>query len=181
MKNPITPLLAVFVLAFGSVKGQAPDFSAQCKQQLKKLEALSGKWKGSGTVSMGPGREETFAQTEDVQFRLDSTVLQIEGIGRRQGAEEVVFNALAVINFDVRKGDYAMRSYLRDGRSTDAWFKVVEDNSFTWGYTLPGNAGQIRYSITLNEGGRRWVEVGEYSSDGTNWYKVFHMDLTKEM
>jgi len=179
MKTLIKLLLAFGVFAFGSVKGQAPDFSAQCKEHLNKLAALSGKWKGSGTVSMGPGQTETFAQTEDVQFRLDGTILQIEGVGRRE--DKVVFNALAVINYDIVKGDYSMRSYLRDGRSTDAWFKVVEDNSFAWGYTLPRNSGQIRYTITLSDAGKTWQEIGEYSSDGTNWYKVFEMNLTKEL
>ncbi len=174
-------MLTACVFTFGSVKGQAPNFAPQCKQQLQKLAALSGKWKGSGTVSMGPGRVETFAQTEDVQFKLDSTILQIEGIGRRQSGNEVAFNALAIINFDVRQSDYTMRSYLRDGRWTDAWFKVVEKNSFTWGYDLPGNAGQIRYTITLNDAGQTWQEIGEFSSDGSTWHKVFEMNLTKEL
>lgn len=181
MKTLITPLLVACSLAFSSVNGQAPDFSAECKQHLQKLQALAGKWKGSGTVSMGPGRTETFAQTEDVQFRLDGTVLQIEGIGSRQPANEVVFNALALINFDVQKGDYSLRSYLRDGRWTDAWFKIVEDNLFQWGYAVPGNSGQIRYTITLNPAGQTWQEIGEYSADGTNWYKVFEMNLTKDL
>jgi hypothetical protein len=129
---------------------------------------------------MGPGHQETFAQTEDVQFKLDGTVLQIEGIGRRPD-NEIAFNALALINFDVVKGDYAMRSYLRDGRWTDAWFKVAGDNSFNWGYTLPRNSGQIRYTITLKDSGQTWHEIGEFSRDGTNWVKSFEMTLTREM
>jgi hypothetical protein len=181
MKTLITSLLTVCVFAFGSVMGQAPDFSAQCKEQLKKLEGLSGRWKGNGTVTRGPGQAETFAQTEDVQFRLDGTVLQIEGVGRRQSSDEIVFNALAVINFDIMKNEFAMKSYLRDGRSTDAWFKVVEDNKFAWGYALPGNSGQIRYHITLNAAATTWQEIGEYSSDGTTWHKIFEMNLTKEL
>lgn len=181
MKTLITPSLLACIFAFSNVMGQAPDYSAQCKQQLQKLTALAGKWKGSGTVTMGPGNTETFAQTEDVQFRLDGTVLQIEGIGRRQPANEVVFNALAIINFDVQKGNYAMRSYLRDGRWTDAWFKIIENELFQWGYAIPGNSGQIRYTITLNAAAQTWQEVGEYSADGTNWHKVFEMNLTKEL
>ncbi|HEY8511036.1 MAG TPA: DUF1579 family protein [Cyclobacteriaceae bacterium] len=179
MKKLITPLLAACLLGFVSANAQAPDFSAQCKERLQKLEALAGKWKGSGTVTMGPGRTETFNQTEDVQFRLDGTILQIEGVGKR--GDDVVFNALAVINYDVMKGDYAMKSYLRDGRSTDAWFKVVEDNAFSWGYSLPNNSGQIRYMITLKEAGKVWTEIGEFSSDGTNWNKMFEMNLNKEL
>ncbi len=181
MKMLITPLFAACVFAFGSASAQAPDFSAQCKERLQKLEVLSGKWKGSGTVTMGPGHQETFNQTEDVRFKLDGTVLQIEGVGTRPANNEIAFNALALINYDVGKGEYAMRSYLRDGRWTDAWFKIENDNTFTWGYAIPGNAGQIRYTITLNDGGKTWSETGEYSSDGTNWYKVFEMNLTKEL
>src|SRR5690606_23755045 len=127
MKKLITPLLAACLLGFVSANAQAPDFSAQCKERLQKLEALAGKWKGSGTVTMGPGRTETFNQTEDVQFRLDGTILQIEGVGKR--GDDVVFNALAVINYDVMKGDYARKSYLRGGRSAETWCKDDEYNA----------------------------------------------------
>lgn len=179
MKKLITPFLAAFVFVYGSVSAQAPDFSAQCKERLQKLSALSGKWKGTGTATMGPGRTETFDQIENIQFRLDGTVLEIEGTGKR--SDDVVFNALAIINYDVGKGEYALRSYLRDGRWTDAWFKILEDNSFGWGYALPNNSGQIRYTITLKDDGKVWTEIGEYSSDGSDWHKMFEMNLTKEL
>jgi hypothetical protein len=179
MKKFITPLLAIIALTYGTVSAQAPDFSAQCREHLQKLSALTGKWKGTGTATMGPGRTETFDQTENIQFRLDGTVLEIEGTGKC--GNDVVFNALGIINYDIVKGEYAMRSYLRDGRWTDAWLKILDDNSFGWGYTLPNNSGQIRYTITLKNDGKVWAEIGEYSSDGSSWYKMFEMNLNKEL
>jgi hypothetical protein len=41
---------------------------------------------------------------------------------------------------------------------------------------MPGRS--VRYTIRLDENGR-WFEIGETSSDGSEWRKFFEMTLTR--
>ncbi|HEY4653065.1 MAG TPA: hypothetical protein VIH22_01055, partial [Cyclobacteriaceae bacterium] len=98
----------------------------------------------------------------------------------RSGGNEIVFNAYAVINFNPGSQSYAFRSFLKDGRSTDAYFKILEQNKFEWGFDIAGNAGKVRYTITLNDPENTWNEVGEFSRDNTSWSKFMEMRLVKK-
>jgi hypothetical protein len=111
--KPLTPTFAIVcLLAFTYATGQAPpDYSALCKEKMKKIAALAGQWEGEASVSTGPAPAMVITQKEDVQFKIDRTVLVIEGTGTRDGS--VVFNAYAVINFNVRSQAYELRSYLK--------------------------------------------------------------------
>jgi hypothetical protein len=178
--KPLTPTFAIVcLLTFTYATGQAPpDYSALCKEKMKKIAALAGQWEGEASVSTGPAPAMVITQKEDVQFKIDSTVLVIEGTGTRDGS--VVFNAYAVINFNVRSQAYELRSYLKDGHSTDAYFKFLGENKFEWGFEIPGNAGRVRYTITLNDTGNTWREVGEFSRDAVAWMKFMEMALLKK-
>lgn len=180
MKATTISLAIAFFSYIIPVAGQAPpDFSAMCKEQMKKLAYFAGQWEGTSKVQMGPGPEQTLSQTEDVRFKLDSTVLVIEGTGTNSN-NEVVFNALAVVNLNTSTREYALRSFLQDGRSTEAYFKVIEDNKFEWGFNIPGNAGRVRYTIVLDPEAKTWHEEGEFSADGTTWMKFIDMQLHKK-
>lgn len=175
----------MFTLGLGLIytllSAQAPpDFSSQCKAQMKKLSAFIGQWEGEATYRRGPGPVQTIVQTENVELRIDSTVLVIEGKGTLLNKNEVVFNALGIINFNPYSRSFSFKSYLKDGRSTEAYFIVLNDNSFEWGFDIPGGAGKVRYRITLNDNGRTWVEHGEFSNDGTEWMKFIEMRLAKK-
>jgi hypothetical protein len=142
MKPLIIPGTIACILAFTHASGQAPpDNSALCREQMKKLAALSGQWEGEASIQTGPGPAQVITQKEDVQFKIDSTLLVIEGTGTRSGGNEIVFNAYAVINFNPGSQSYAFRSFLKDGRSTDAYFKILEQNKFEWGFDIAANAG----------------------------------------
>jgi hypothetical protein len=74
-----------------------PDFSAECKQELKKLNSFVGNWKGEATYMRGPGSEVSINQEEKIEYKLDGTVLLIEGTGR-DVAGNIVFNAMGLDN-----------------------------------------------------------------------------------
>lgn len=180
MKTKLIPMILASLSCVFSAAGQAPpDFSALCKEQMKKLEVFAGKWQGEASIRMGPGPEQTINQQEDVQFRIDSTVLVIEGLGTRGPDNTVVFNALAVINFNAGAKGYSFRSFLKDGRSADAYFNILEDRKFEWGFDTPGNSGKVRYTITFDDPARTWHEVGEFSADGSTWMKFMEMRLNR--
>ncbi len=92
------------------------------------------------------------------------------------GKESVVHHALAILSYDQPSGQYKFKSYLRDGRSTDAWFTVLGDNQYQWGFDIPRS--KIRYNITIDSGKKTWKEVGEFLH-GPNWRKFFEMNLVK--
>ena len=74
---------------------------------------------------------------------------------------------------------YQFKTYLKDGRSTDAWFNIVGENKYAWGFDIP-SGGKSRYNITLDPTRNTWNEIGEFSRDGATWMKFFEMNLVKE-
>lgn len=173
-------LSSLAVVLTGSHVGQPGDPAAKSKEAMKKLVWAAGEWKGVGHVAMGPGERKDSQVHEKLQFKLEGTVLLIEGRGTRTegGKEMVVHNALAVISFNPGTGKYEMKSWLADGRSTDAWIELVGDRGFDWGFDLPGGVGKTRYKMRLNDKGQ-WVEKGEFTRDGQQYMEFFEMTLDR--
>lgn len=159
---------------------QAQDQQAAIVEKMKVFANWVGHWKGEGAMQVGPGEPKTSVVDEHIQFKLDGTIVLVEGIGKAtddSGKEQVVHHALAVLSFDQQSGEYKFRSYLQDGRSTDAWLKVVGKDQYQWGFDTP--RGKIRYSIAIDPAENTWHETGEFSSEGATWRKFFEMNLTK--
>jgi hypothetical protein len=167
-------LFAVSVLAAG-LSAEEPAGAAN-RDAMKKLAFLTGKWAGEATLVLGPDKTETVKQREDVQLKLGGAVLLIEGIGTGRlpdsEKEGVVFNAMAVINYDAEAGKYRMKAYRAEGTAIEPEFALTE-TGFTWQFTLPGKKTQIKYTATVADGS--WNEVGEMSLDGVRWNKFFGM------
>ena len=141
------------------------------KQEMQKLSYFAGKWKGEAIAKQRNGTDTKVMQEENIQFKLDNTLLLIEGTGRNpENTNEVLFNALAFVTYDEPAKEFKMRSHLKDGKKTDAYFKIVAENQYEWGFDVPNNA-KIR--------NKSWYETGEYSSDGTTWYPFIELKLTK--
>jgi hypothetical protein len=106
-------------------------------------------------------------------------MILIEGLGKnREG--RTVHNALGLLTYDVRTKQYTMRSYLSDGRITEARFEILGKDTFRWSYpfTQGGRTMWIRYTLTFTDG-NRWNEVGEYSANEKDWTKFFEMNLVR--
>jgi len=144
------------------------------KEEMKKLEQLAGQWRGSASYRMGPGEPQVVQQHEQIEFKLEGAVLQIEGIGK--ASDRIVHHALALVNFNAQEKKFNFRSYLHDGRTTDAWFEIAAPGKYLWGFSTP--QGKMRYTITIT--GNSWIETGEYSADGNNWMNFIEMNLTKQ-
>lgn len=124
------------------------------KEAMKKLAFLAGKWKGEATVQQGPGKPIQIVQTEEIEYRLDGTIMLIEGTGRDPESGKVVFNAVAVVSYDETKQAYAIRAY-SDGRKVDSDF-VVDGQTFAWGF--PSGPASIRHFMRVNDKGE-WEET----------------------
>lgn len=174
MKIYATLILILFL--YSSSLAQRPDYSAQVKSEMTKLSVLSGNWEGTSTSITPNGEKGTAMVTERIYFKLDSTLLVLEGLGKDEEGN-IVHSAFGVITFDHAQNKYVMKSFLSNGSSTDADFEVLEPNiSFQWGFETP-QGGTMKY--TLNIENDAWSETGEYSQDGEQWFQFFEMELNR--
>lgn len=148
------------------------------RENLGKLNFLTGRWKGEGTYQQRGAAPSKFMQEERIEWRLDSLVLTIEGTGRDPITQKENFHAFAVVAYNQQTKQLGMKSFTMEGRQTDAYFNVVADNQFVWGFDVP--TGKIKYSITLSTQANTWYEKGEFSPDGTKWFPFFEMNLIKQ-
>lgn len=152
------------------------------KQKMQVFTGWTGRWQGEGWMQMGPGEPKKSTVDEKIESKLDGMILLIEGIGKSEDPstkeQTVVHHAVAILSYDQGTNQYKFRSYLKDGRSTEAWFNVTAENKYQWGFDIPGR-GKTRYSIIIDPAQKTWNETGEYSADGNNWSKFFEMNLKK--
>jgi len=175
MKN----LLALSLVACSTfVMAQQPEVIN--KEKMKVLDAWTGHWLGESEAMNAEGQMMKASVDERIESKLDGTILLVEGIGTitKPGAEKfVVHHALGIISFDQRTNEYKFKTYLANGRSGDAWFKIISDNKYQWGFDAP--SFRMRYNITLDPVQKTWHEVGESSADGTTWKKTIEMNLKR--
>lgn len=173
MKKIIAVLFLVFTY---NLSAQMPDFSAEVKTEMQKVEVMAGKWEGKGWRQNPSGEKSYSNVSENIYWKLNGTILVMEGVGTTDEGS-VVHNAFGVLSYNPFQKKYRMSSQLSNGMSTDANFEVTEPNKiFKWWFE-DGRGGTIRY--TINNDGKNWNEIGEYSRDGNNWSKFFEMNLIR--
>lgn len=143
---------------------------------MSKINFLKGKWSGEGWIQMGKGKEY-FSQTESVVQKANGTVITIDGLGIDKSTNKIIHDAFAVISYDLTNNKYLMRAFKSDGKYIDADASFDKNGNFVWNFVHP-LAGQTRYTITHID--NKWVERGEMSKDGINWFQFFEMTLSKE-
>jgi hypothetical protein len=178
MKNILIILCILFGAASSKVSAQTSEVG---KEKMSVFAPWAGRWQGEGSMLMGPGEPKKSSVDERIESRLDGRLMVIEGIGTATDpstkTESVVHHAFGVLSYDQNTQQYKFRTYLKDGRETDAWFKLVSENSYQWGFDTPG--GKIRYNILIDPVKNTWNETGEFSRDGGSWQKFFQMDLVR--
>lgn len=166
----LTLLLMMLGLAWNAWSQQ------QAEQAMDKLAFLVGNWQGTALASTGPGQQVDLQQHETVEYRLDGKMLLIEG--KAFEGEEMMFNALAAVTYNEQTQEYEMTSWLSTGQKTQAYLREKGEKQFEWGFDIP-QGGMVKYEFTLNDKGQ-WVETGQYSPDGQQWYPSFSMLLDKK-
>lgn len=171
MKTIATLSLVILlsVLTTGGLYCQSQDTS------FNGLDALIGKWEGSGWMRLPDGTRVEFNQTEDIYPKLDGKLIVVNGLGRDKVTNEKVFEAFGIISYDKEKEKYIFTTYTDKGNHGVADV-FLEDGKLDWWFKV-ANGGTIKYTITYTD--TTWNEDGNYSPDGENWHPFFHMDLTK--
>lgn len=179
MKN-----LFIIVFMFAGVLAGRLLAQGQEMGDKEKMEVFAdwiGHWKGESTIQMGPGEPHKSTVDERIEFKLNGMVLMMQGVGKTADTatqkESIVHQALGILSYDQQSSEYKFRTWLGDGRATEAWFKNLTDNKYQWGFETP--RGQVRYNISLDPEKKTWYENGEFSSDGSNWHKFLEMNLVK--
>lgn len=165
------------MLFLSSVSAQRGNSSAEVKDAMSKLSILNGSWDGSGWMMNQKREKDNSSVTKTLTWKLDNTLLLIEGVGRDDSGN-VVHNALATVFYDAREKEYRMHSHLADGSWTDATFEIIEENiKFKW--TIDSHGASIMYTISIVDG--KWFEEGAYSRAGMDEpMKFFEMILIKK-
>ena len=156
-------------MIIGMSFGQSFETDSISKYEVSKLDFITGKWKGNGWMMGADRKKAEFEQTEDIGFKLDSTVILIYGLGRNNGI--IIHNAMAIISYNKKEKNYTFQSYLQNGRKGEFKGELV-NGKFYW---YPNE--NMRYIIELNEKDQ-WYEIGEIKQ-GENWYQFFEMTLDR--
>lgn len=159
-------------------QAEASDPAAR-RTAMQKLAFFVGEWSGDARRSMGPGRMETFRQTERVRFALSGQVLVIDGIGRVLAGStpgDTAFQAFGVLDWRPERG-YQLRSMTHEGREgTFALTLLPDERGVQWGFEVPG--GKTRFTMRLTPEGD-WHETGEFSPNGQQWIPMLDMRLRR--
>jgi hypothetical protein len=173
-------LLFILTMFFTTVAAAQNPFQPkkETTDALQKISFLTGSWKGTGWMQMGP-EKHSFNQTESIFSKVNGTIIQIDGLGKdQQNPDIIIHQAFAIISYDILNGKYLMKAFRGDGGQIDAEAKLVGDNIFQWSFST-SMTGQIKYTITVSN--NKWTEIGEMSSDsGKSWNKYFEMTLDKQ-
>lgn len=170
--------LLAFLIAPWSTIAQQPPSAAVAKEAMAKLSKMVGKWEGEATVQLGPGQTHKVKQTENVQWKLDGTVLLVEGLGKEKaadGEEKVVFQAMAICAFEAKSKSYKFHTFRDNGMGAIANAEVT-DTGMIWGFE-DGRGGKIRYTITIKDD--IWTEIGEYLVEGQPARQFFDMTVKR--
>ena len=155
-------------------EAQAPNGALQAKQQaaMKALAFLDGEWAGPAEAHERTGTFK-MTQTERVGTLLDGTVRLVEGRAF-DGKGKTLFNAFAVISYEVPRSRYVITSYA-SGYTTTTELKVKADG-FEW--EVPAGPGaKMQFSAVVKNG--TWTEVGDYvGSDGAK-KRTFQMAVKR--
>lgn len=163
-------ILIITILHFNYFSmGQEVQTDSMAQQQISKLGFLRGRWAGSGWMMDRDGQKLQFTQSENIRFKLDSTLLLIEGVGKSGGI--ILHHALAVVSYNKMDRNYTFQSYLSNGRNGRFIAELIS-GKFYW---YPNE--NIRYVINLNEKGQ-WHEEGQMKRN-EDWYQFFEMILDR--
>ena len=158
------------LVSMTSLYSQSTETDLVAKKEISKLAFVVGNWEGTGWMMGQDRNKHTFDQKEVVQFKLDSTVILIEGIGSSEG--KVTHNALGILSYNKEENNYTLESHLSTGQSGKFKAELIE-NKLYW-YPFEG----MRYIVYRNDNDQ-WYEIGEMNRGGT-WYQFFETTLDKK-
>ena len=137
---------------------QTSHTDSLCKSEIRKLEFMTGNWKGAAWTLGLNGEKNYFEIKQKIQFKLDTTLLHIERMGIMYG--QTVYNELDIISFVKQDSAFVFDTFLSDGNR--GRFKgSLSGKKFNW-----HPYDNTDYTILLNEQGE-WSETAQLRNGDT--------------
>ena len=167
----ITILTMISIVAF------AQDFGKVCQDKLQWFKKMEGRWEGTSWQYSQQGERSETQVAERVEFGLDGTIVSFRGLGTLTRADRVdtVHNALGILSYNPFSKEYQLNSWIDRGMSTTAQVEILTDDAFSWSFMAGDRT--IRYHVKVQ--GDTWVEKGETSTDGEQWFPFMGMELSR--
>jgi len=165
---------SVLVATFAPANAQAPNASLLAKQQaaMEALNFLDGEWAGPAVAFERTGAIK-MTQTERVGTLLDGTVRLVEGRAF-DASGKTLFNAFAVIAYDVPRSRYVITSYASGYTTTTG----LELNANGFGWEVPAGPGaKMLFTAVVKDG--VWHEVGDYVGVDGMRKRTFQMTVKR--
>ncbi len=138
---------------------------------ISKLDFLTGRWEGPGTVFRSDGSQTYYTDYEHVRFDLENSLLLINATGKNEDGE-ITYSLHTVIYYDAESQNYIYTPYSRTGASGSFQCKLEERPRLLC-YTEDTT---YRLIFQRLENGQ-WNEYGERLTDGDVWEKNFETIL----
>ena len=101
--------LALLLLTITSLSFAQSPVDVQ-QNAMKKFGWIVGEWEGMAWSQMGPDRRDTVVMHEIIEFDLDQTIVDVEGIGK-DPAGNIVHHARAVLSYNTQTEKYQWHSW----------------------------------------------------------------------
>ncbi|WP_178988550.1 hypothetical protein [Winogradskyella schleiferi] len=176
-----TILMLCLLIAFNSIAQSDNHTDSLNLKTVDDLAFMKGTWKGDGWIMMNRERKE-FTQTETIDSRVDNTILVIDGIGIAKDSSavepKVVHNAFGVISYNETLKSITMLSFSSTGGKMENEMRLIGDMKLEWSFK-DERGGTVRFREDFSENGL-WIEKGDYSFDGNQWFPFFEMRLERQ-
>lgn len=172
-------LVLVLLLVPGLVAADASPAEPAVADPMAPMASMTdwvGTWKGEASIRMGPGDPMRADSLEVVESVAGGDAILVRGLHHDRETGEVVHDAVALLSWDEKAGEYLFRTQVA-GRGPGDFRGHMDGDDFVWGGPN-GQGGEMRYTIDIQ--GDRWHEVGEFSTDGgETWRQFFEMTLQR--
>ncbi len=149
---------------------------------IRQLDFMLGNWEGEGWIYINRERK-TFIQYEEIVPKADSSIMVVNGKGYAKEAgvitDRVIHDAFGVISPNTAAGyGVTMLSFSTASGRLENQMYLIEEKKVQWSFQ-DERGGTIRFTEDFSQDGQ-WIENGEYSMDGKQWFPFFKMELHRQ-
>src|SRR5882724_3097393 len=147
-------------------------------EEMKKLDFLVGKWKGTGWLYLHDGIREEFSHKSGVKAESDGTALSFTNNQYLKGSDTTYFELPQsfIINYDEGAKSYRLRPASAEGRlfagqsaKGPLSAKIIAPKTFQ--AILPMGAVSFRITVRVTDEGERQDLWETWMSDKEGWRK----------
>ncbi len=181
MKNKIFFLIPLFLLFSNNISAQDNINAGELqKEAIKKIEFLTGNWKGTEWVLTPDGMKRNVESYDFAETKLKGTVILFQGAVKvkisESGDPMTVYEGLGLLSYNENTQKYRLQHFGSDGSYEDYECSLTGKTLFC--EQKDKNNTTRRITIMVDDAGR-WIEKGERLQDGRTWTQFFETQMDK--